>query len=155
MKFIAHRGNLNGPNPEKENNPTYINAAINEGFDVELDVWYIDNKFVLGHDKPEYEIGYQWFYNTMMWCHCKNIEALYRLSTNPAINTFFHDQDDCVLTSQGLIWTFPRNLLLTSKSIAVMPERVENWDMSKAYGICTDYPIEYKKDLSFKPAIIE
>jgi len=28
MKLIAHRGNINGPNPEKENHPDYINTAI-------------------------------------------------------------------------------------------------------------------------------
>ena len=37
--WIAHRGNTRGPNPEKENQPEYILQAINEGFDVEIDVW--------------------------------------------------------------------------------------------------------------------
>ena len=44
MKLIAHRGNINGPNPEKENHPDYINTAIKSGYDVEVDVWFIDNK---------------------------------------------------------------------------------------------------------------
>ena len=38
-KWIAHRGNTRGPKPEKENDPEYILQAINEGFDVEIDVW--------------------------------------------------------------------------------------------------------------------
>ena len=37
--LIAHRGNTRGPKPEKENQPEYILQAIQEGFDVEIDVW--------------------------------------------------------------------------------------------------------------------
>ena len=28
MILISHRGNINGPNPEMENNPEYIQKAI-------------------------------------------------------------------------------------------------------------------------------
>ena len=38
MKFISHRGNLDGPMKEFENHPDYINDAIKKGFDVEIDV---------------------------------------------------------------------------------------------------------------------
>lgn len=148
--FIAHRGNTNGPDP-KENHPTHIWAALHAGFDVEIDVWFIDNKYILGHDAPQYEIDYQFFYNCRFWLHCKNIPALRKLTTNPLVNTFYHNTDDCVLTSQGYIWTYPKPQLLTDKSVAVMPETVkEDWDLSEVMGICTDYPVEYKKDLKFK-----
>jgi len=150
MKFIAHRGNLNGPSPEKENHPAYVDAAFQAGFDAEVDVWVVDGKIVLGHDKPQYEIHEQWFYSFMMWVHCKNIEALYKFKSNPLINAFYHDQDDAVLTSQGYIWTFPRPSVLTKQSVAVMPERVKDWQLDDCYGICTDYPVSYKKDLKFK-----
>lgn len=152
MIYIAHRGNLDGPNPEKENHPSHIFTALSAGFFAEIDIWYINNKFILGHDKPDYEIESGWLYNDRYFVHCKNIEALYALRNNPLPNLFFHDQDDCTLTSQGWIWTFPRKLLLTESSIAVMPERVEDWDLSVAGGICTDYPVEFKKDLKFKLA---
>jgi hypothetical protein len=39
MILIAHRGNLDGPNPSMENHPDYIDAAINAGFHVEVDLW--------------------------------------------------------------------------------------------------------------------
>ena len=32
--YIAHRGNTDGPNPNRENDPTYIDEAINAGFNV-------------------------------------------------------------------------------------------------------------------------
>jgi hypothetical protein len=39
MKIISHRGNLNGSSTDIENHPTYIQAAINAGYDVEVDAW--------------------------------------------------------------------------------------------------------------------
>ena len=38
MKLIAHRGNLSGPDRERENTTDTIRKALEEGFDVELDV---------------------------------------------------------------------------------------------------------------------
>ena len=38
MKLIAHRGNIHGENPSEENKPEYIDAAIDKGYDVEIDV---------------------------------------------------------------------------------------------------------------------
>jgi hypothetical protein len=50
MILISHRGNINGKQPDKENHPLYIFEAIKQGFQVEIDVWFIDGKFKLGHD---------------------------------------------------------------------------------------------------------
>ena len=38
MKYIAHRGNLDGPILDSENNPEYLDYALYHGFDVELDL---------------------------------------------------------------------------------------------------------------------
>ena len=54
MKIISHRGNLTGPNPIRENSIDYIEEAIAEGFDVEVDLWVDDNECYLGHDDPQY-----------------------------------------------------------------------------------------------------
>ena len=54
--LISHRGNLNGPQPNKENSPDYINEAIESGYNVEIDIWFIHNKWYLGHNNPTYEI---------------------------------------------------------------------------------------------------
>ena len=43
MILISHRGNLNGKTDD-ENKPKYIEEAFSQGFDVEVDVWYIDNQ---------------------------------------------------------------------------------------------------------------
>lgn len=150
MKLIAHRGNISGPNSDKENHPDYIETALSQGFDVEIDLRIIDGKYYLGHDLPQYEVKKNFIFRDELWIHCKDIKTFDIISGSRSLNSFFHDQDDCALTTHGWIWTFPRNIYLSDKSVAVMPERVPEWDLSRAYGICTDYPVEYQKDLSFK-----
>lgn len=140
MILIAHRGNLNGPFPEKENHPNYIDFAISQGFDVEIDLWMIDGLLYLGHDKPQYKISESYLYNSKYWIHAKNINAARFLIEFKSLNWFFHDKDDCVLTSNGFLWTYPGKQL-TNKSIAVMPEMTTDWDINNAYGICSDFII--------------
>ena len=55
MILISHRGNLNGKS-DRENSPDYIDEALDQDFDVEVDVWYVSGKWYLGHDEPTYEI---------------------------------------------------------------------------------------------------
>lgn len=153
MKLIAHRGNIDGPNPLEENNPEYIEEAIKNGFDVEVDIWFSlrTKKFFLGHDKPEYQIDVFWLVKNInkLWIHCKNIEALYEFSSNMSeYNYFWHDTDKYTLTSKKYIWTYPGQPY-TPKSIMVMPEsmkifptfetELENMKAYNCYGICSDY----------------
>ena len=42
MILISHRGNIDGKIVERENHPDYIDKAISEEFDVEIDVWMIE-----------------------------------------------------------------------------------------------------------------
>ena len=142
-RIISHRGNIEGPNPEKENHPDYILNALSKGFDVEIDLRVIGDRLYLGHDEPQYEIDVSFLYKSGMWIHAKNIDAAYYLTLRNALHWFFHDQDDCVLTSKGYLWTYPGKQL-THNSVAVMPERVEDpYDLSFCYGICTDYSKKY------------
>ena len=60
MILISHRANLDGKNPKTENSPDAIDAAISLRYDVEVDVWYDNGKWFLGHDKPTYAIGFDW-----------------------------------------------------------------------------------------------
>lgn len=149
--IISHRGNLNGPN-DKENHPDYLLDAVVAGFDIELDIWYINNRFILGHDKPQYEVD-QIFLNNISeyaWCHAKNIQAAYQMSklktdnNSTLLEYFYHNIDDCTLTSSNYIWTYPGKEL-TKQSIAVMPEMVDNWNIKTAIGVCTDYPKKHKQ----------
>lgn len=137
MFKIAHRGNINGPNPYLENKPEYILQCLNEGYNAEVDVRVIQDEIYLGHDKPEYKISFDFLKNENLWCHCKNIEALKILLLNN-IRCFFHDTDEATLTSDGYIWTYPGKHL-TSLSICVMPENA-GWNVpNNISGICSDY----------------
>jgi hypothetical protein len=149
MKLIAHRGNIDGSNPLEENNPEYLEKALIEGFNVEIDIRYdtYDRKFYLGHDEPQYHVDWFWLskYKDFLWIHCKNIESLYEFSYGTeGFNYFWHQEDDFTLTSKNYIWTYPGKTY-TPKSVIVMPE----WNMSvelftdlkafNCHGICSDY----------------
>jgi len=54
--LISHRGNLNGVIEERENDPKYINKAIEKGYNVEVDVRFENSKFFLGHDFSQYHV---------------------------------------------------------------------------------------------------
>ena len=144
MILIAHRGNINGPDKENENNPKYLIAAIEKGFYVETDLWLIENDLYLGHDGPEYMIKIDFLLSIkdQLFCHCKNIRALHFIVSNYSeIECFFHDLDECTLTSKNRIWTSPGKEL-TQNSICVMPERT-NTQARDCYGVCTDYILKY------------
>ena len=44
MLFISHRGNLSGPQPENENKVSYIQAALDKGFAVEVEVKHFPSR---------------------------------------------------------------------------------------------------------------
>jgi hypothetical protein len=149
MKLIAHRGNINGPNELNENNPKYIDTALDFGYDVEIDIRYNfkDNIFYLGHDYSTHEIDLDWIFlrKSRLWIHCKDIESLYFFSTKTKdYNYFWHQNDSFTITSKGYIWTYPGEKI-TPNSIVVMPE----WNIGennfnslgkyKCFGICSDF----------------
>ena len=146
MILISHRGNINGRNELRENSIEYISEALNSGFDVEIDVWYKDGEWFLGHNGPENYVVLDFLKNDKLWCHAKNIEALNRMLKNN-INCFWHQEDDVTLTSNGYIWTYPGKEL-TEKSIVVMPEKyLEKWwkyDFKDLSGICSDHIGSYE-----------
>lgn len=145
MILISHRGNLSSPNPELENTPPYIQKALDEGFDVEVDAWFSDGKVYLGHDKPTTPIELKYLKNHKLWVHAKNLHILPMLLDNK-INCFFHHTDDAVLTYSRHIWTYPGKELF-DRSICVMPERsTYSVDQIKSCaGICSDYISNYRE----------
>ena len=140
MLYISHRGNLNGINPKKENKPSYIFDALERSFDVEVDVWFVKDKFYLGHDEPKDLIDDKFLKIKKLWFHTKNIEALYELK-KLNVKCFWHQNDDVTLTSNGFIWTYPGKPL-TKKSICVLPE-LNNIMKFNCAGICSDFILDY------------
>lgn len=135
QKFISHRGNLNGRNIATENHPKQIEHVLNLGIDCEIDVWYKNGRFLLGHDIPQFKVDVDFLQQKGLWCHAKNIDALLKMSKKD-IHFFWHENDKLTLTSQGYIWAYP-NKIGIKNSIAVLPE-IYKTDISQCYGVCCD-----------------
>lgn len=141
MILISHRGNINGRIIDQENKPDYIEDTIRLGFDVEVDVWFKDGEFYLGHDEPQYEVDYKFLINEKLWCHAKNIDAVLEMKKY-VIHYFWHEEDTIALTSKNYIWAYPGKQPI-KRSIAVMPE-LHNDDISQCIGVCSDCILKYK-----------
>ena len=147
MIYISHRGNLNGPKPELENRPDYVEQAIANGFDVEIDLWVNESGIFLGHDTPQYSVPKEWLIdrNSQIWIHCKNKEAL-SFAMQYDLHCFFHDTDDYTITSRGHVWAYPGKKSTSTKCIKVLPE-LSWWEMNAGWrtqfvGVCSDFVAE-------------
>jgi len=146
IKIISHRGNLSGKTTD-ENKTSYIDAAISESFDVEVDVWMVDNTLYLGHDEPQYKISSEWIEKrkNFLWIHAKNKDAL-SFCLNNNFHVFWHNTDDYTITSRGYVWAFPGKYVSGNLCVGVLPEL--HWTISETYlqnffGVCTDYPTKF------------
>lgn len=146
MRLISHRGNINGRLESYENEPNYVDLAIKKGYDVEVDVWYVNDMLWLGHDKPDYGVDFRWFRDRIanLWIHCKNLESVCFFKTNSVdypFNYFWHQTDDITLTSLNYIWAYPGKQPIEN-SVAVMPE-LHNDNTSLCFGVCSDFIENY------------
>ena len=140
MILISHRGNINGRKPELENGQRYCQAAIDAGYNVEIDVHFYDGILWTGHDRPQYRVDDDFLLQEEVWCHAKDIMALRRL-LELETHCFFHQNDPVTLTSKGYMWTYPTQPL-TEKSICVKPE-VQLIALKHSAGICSDVIEKY------------
>jgi len=142
MKIISHRGNINGRIEEAENRPDYIEDTIRLGYDVEIDVWIIEDTFYLGHNEPQYMVSLNWLNERKdnLWIHCKNIEAMeWFNSLYDTYNYFWHENDTAVLTSKGYIWSYINKFIKGGITVCPNYIQVPNYIL----GVCTDYPDLY------------
>ncbi len=144
MILISHRGNINGKICDQENEPGYIDLAISKNYDVEIDVWYKNEKIWLGHDKPEYSVDFSWLKDRLkkLWIHCKNVEAIvFFNSCTDNFNYFWHENDTVTLTSLNYVWAYPGKQPIKN-SIAVLPE-IYNENTLDCIGVCSDFIKNY------------
>ena len=138
MILIAHIGNTNGPNPEKENTIDYINQALRRGYHCEIDICdFNGTQFSLGHDSAQQSVSIKYLQESNLWCHAKNfkvLEAMCALS----IHCFYHKSDEYTMTNRGWIWAYPGQLG-GKYTIAVHPEKLHPGDIKKFAGVCSDY----------------
>lgn len=145
MILISHRGYSDGEDPEVENSPESIQRLLDFGLHVEIDVWYIDGDYLLGHDNPKYQIQEVFLLQEGLWCHAKNRDALERMLSS-GVHCFWHQEDDYALTSKGYIWAYPSKETGGKNTVLLFPERYPEIDVTKYDFICTDYVNKYSKN---------
>ena len=140
--LISHRGNLTGKQPELENTPNYINAALAAGFKCEVDVFCHDNKLYLGHDLAQTETSVSYLQQVGIIAHAKNLDALAAM-LQANIHCFYHHNDNYTLTSRNWIWAFPgKPGTFVHPCIAVLPENYAT-DVTNFDGVCSDFIEQY------------
>jgi hypothetical protein len=129
----------------RENRWSYIEEALEAGYNVEIDVWGHNGRLFLGHSEAGELLPLIYLQIRELWIHCKNIEAVDILSEYD-VNYFWHDSDDMTLTSHGYKWVYPGKRIPQVASIAVLPERFPDWNIKDAVGICSDFVERYKNE---------
>ena len=140
MKLISHRGNVRGPLADRENRPSYIDCAIGNGYDVEIDVRLIAGQLWLGHDGPQYKVEHSWLQprKEYLWIHCKDLAAAKECWE---YQSFCHTSDPYTYTSTGKIWLHDLSMKIDNNVIIPMIDDIDYAPMKgKPYAICTDYP---------------
>lgn len=142
MKLISHRGNTSQIIPEKENKQNYIDKAIDNGYDVEIDIRCVNKKLYLGHDTPDYETNLQWLLDRRenLWIHTKNFAALSYLIDHD-LKTFYHQKENhTIINNTNLIWS---HHLSDANEKSIIPllsmDDINYWSVKKVYGICSDF----------------
>lgn len=150
MRVIAHRGNLTGPDPEKENTWAAVRKCARLDIDAEIDFWVKDNRLCMGHDENNLEQVSLYQFRELkinIYAHCKNLDALQFLGQNTPGNMipFSHDVDDFVALRNGEIWAHPnylKNIKDKTMVIAMTWGEPVKEELLGFAGVCTDWPLE-------------
>lgn len=143
MKLISHRGNLDSINSARENSPHYIIEAITAGYDVEIDVWSVDQELYLGHDEPQYSIKLDWLKDRRdsVWVHAKNFKALDYL-VDKDLRVFYHKQEEqSIINNCNLIWSHDLSNISSRSVIPLLAlsDILDYLHYVNVYGICSDF----------------
>jgi hypothetical protein len=151
MKYIAHRGLMFGPDKNKENRPETVDAALREGFDVEVDLWYYGRSWWLGHDESQYAIDFSFLVKRKknLWVHAKSEKTFVELNNmNSTLNYFWHNVDSYTFTSKGIAWIYPGKPLAYN-GVCVLPENTYDLaslpaEVYSVRGICSDHVVRIR-----------
>lgn len=145
MRYIAHRGNVDGINESLENTKDYIDRAISLGYDVEIDLRVKEGKLFLGHDEPQYPVTIDWLIDrrNSLWIHAKDYESLSILSkTN--LQYFYHSSEPYTITSNGYIWSHDFKNKMTNMCIVPLlsKEEVLKYEQTDFFAVCSDFILD-------------
>lgn len=143
IKYISHRGNLNGPNPTMENNPDYIKSGLDLGYDVEIDMRIKNKNLYLGHDTCDYLISEEWLklHSSKLWIHAKDGESALWLQQRPWAHYFCHENDRYTITSKNWLWChdWQNNLNLNCVIPLLSLHDIDKYQQKYFGAVCTDY----------------
>lgn len=151
MIVISHRGNLAGPVPVLENFPSQVDAAIEEGFHVEVDLRVKGGDLYLGHDEPQYGVGPEWIQDRRdkLFLHLKDFDAFKLVARDAPDWTFIcHSADPytAVWAPEGyLLWLHDLSLVPDASTLVPLLSRDQllHYEyFAVVAGVCTDYPRE-------------
>ena len=143
--IISHQARLKGPGYSAENTIAGTELALNEGINVEVDVWGDSKgKLALGHDKPGDIVSIDFLSNPRIWVHAKDkyaLEILYKSE----VNYFFHQGDPFTVTSKGYNWVHIESTPLINNAIycAFSLKQLKQLKSKVKFpiGVCTDFPL--------------
>ena len=149
MIYIAHRGNVNGPNPVRENSPEYIQEALGAGYDCEVDLFIISGSPYLGHDNPQYKVTEKWLNERKnnLWIHAKTFDSASWLANSKfEFEYFCHEKDNFTLTQKNYIWLHDLARIPNFKCIIplIAREQVTKYKYKNFYAVCSDYILDCK-----------
>jgi hypothetical protein len=139
---IAHRGLTDGPNHSSENSIETIRERCKKGLASEIDIWWKDNAFWIGHDSPREPVSLEFLCSDYLWIHAKHMESFYELQRisneqGLGLRIFYHTDEDYVLTTHGDTIIYP-GLDDVDGWTYMMPEMC-TIRPSKASAICSDF----------------
>jgi hypothetical protein len=146
-KILLHRGN-NRIDNLPENDPATINIRNNEGYAVECDIWFKEEKWYLGHDAPEYEVLdlEEFLSERSNLIHAKDgktFAKLLKYCRERGFNNeiFYHTSEDYVLTTRENIIAYPGKTLY-NENFCMMPESmgrdITEEEKKNIVEICSD-----------------
>lgn len=167
LNIISHRGNINGPGSQCER--VNVENALEKGYDVEVDVRLIAGKFLIGHDKPLYEMPNEWLtesINSRLWFHAKDYLCMIELiKLNQNIKTFLHnDEPSTKVFPFQHVWIHPNlNSLIINRlmlndiilDIEGYPRISKNQIKNYPFGVCSDWCDEWNEWQKWKNWINE
>ena len=139
---IAHRGLTEGPNHDLENSVERLTLRKENGLHSEIDIWWKDNHFWIGHDFPREQVSLDFLTSPYFWIHAKHRESfleLQKVSSEKALGLriFYHTDEDYILTTLGDTIIYP-GLADCNGWVYMMPE-MGSIQPSIASAICSDY----------------
>lgn len=139
---IAHRALVNGPDKRLENDIATIVHRCSNGLYSEIDIWYVNSKWYIGHDSPEEEIALEYLISPYLFIHAKNVDAFHELqiiSNSHGLNLriFYHTEEHYALTTRGETIIYP-GLPEKDGWLYMMPERTK-LTLQSSGMICSDY----------------